>query len=370
MVKYRNQHYVPESYLEGWATNTRIPLLHLPTGREHSEPISDVCSRNYFYSQTNFLEIRLGKLESAHAAAFDKLRKGDDIRDLSRHNRRLLHSFVFTQRHRTKVMLDEIKEFGREFWRDYVDESAEDVEAPPDELAEYQDARFEHHMMGVHQQMMAYGILSPFMIGDLEIDLFHNETDVGFLTSDAPVILANPRFRKQFDMRYAGLDNRGLQVYCPIGPELCLFIYDSAAYTTDGTRHEPLLLTTEDEVKQLNMLQILNADSVAFYKTPGRDEEIAALREEYQDYNTTKHIPLSYDIDDETTREYESELRNPIHGLDPTLGPVHLCKNVDPGIRPNVKREEAQQYVHELVGSTEYSEFVLAAAIRRLLKSA
>ena len=370
MVEYRNQHYVPESYLEGWATNERIPMLHLPTDREHSESISDVCSRNYFYSQTNLLEIRLGKLESAHAAAFDKLREGDDIRDLSRRDRRLLNSFVFTQRHRTKAMLDEIKEFGKDFWRDYVDESAEDMGAPADELAEFQDARFEHHMMGVHQQMMAYGILSPFMIGDLEIDLFRNETDIGFLTSDAPIVFANPRFRKQFDLRYAGLGTRGLQVYCPIGPELCLFIYDSAAYATDGTRHEPLLLTTEDEVMQLNMLQILNADSVAFYEMSGRDGEIADLREEYQDYNTTKYIPLSYDLDDETTREYESEVSNPIHDLDPTLGPVHRLKNVSYGTRPDARREEIQQYVHELIASTEYSELVLAAAIRRLLESA
>jgi hypothetical protein len=369
MPEYRNQHYVPQSYLRGWATDERIFGLHLPSSREFNESISDVCSRNYFYSETEFLEKKLCKLESAHAYAFKKLRNERSIRDLSPRHRCLLHSFVFTQRHRTKAMLDEIKEFGAEMWEEYVDEPAEEVDANPSDLADFQEARFDRNMRGIHQTMLVYGILSPFMIGDLEIDLLRNETETGFLTSDAPVVFANPRFRAEYDIRYAGMGTRGLQVYCPISPDLCVFIYDDAAYSTDGKRRQPLPLTATGDVKQLNMLQILNSNSVVFYKSGEREDSIAALRSEYEKYDSKKHIPLTYGIDD-GNREYESELNNPVHDLDPNLDPVHLLRNVEHGLRPTVLEEEGKRYVHDLSARTDYSEAVIAAAIEKLLKNA
>ena len=370
MSEYRNQHYVPQSYLRDWATDERIFGLHLPSNREFNESISDVCSRNYFYSVTAFLEKRFSKLESAHAQAFNKLRDGRSIRDMSRRDRRLLHSFVFTQRHRTKAMLDEIKGFGEEMWVDHVDVSPKEVDVDTDALVDFQEARFEQNMKGIHQTMLPYGILSPFMIGDLELNLLCNETETGFLTSDAPVVFANPRFRTEYDIRYAGMGKRGLQVYCPISPDLCLFIYDSAAYSTDGKRRELLSLTADKDIKQLNMLQILNAASVVFYETTGQEEEVASLRSKYQQYETTKHIPHEYEIDDGASIKYESELSNPVHDLDPNLGPVHLMRNVDYGPRPTASEEKARRYVHDLSSRANHSEAVIATAIETLLSNA
>lgn len=34
MPPYKNQRYVPQSYLRGWATDSTVPLYHIEQGRE------------------------------------------------------------------------------------------------------------------------------------------------------------------------------------------------------------------------------------------------------------------------------------------------------------------------------------------------
>ncbi|MBC9988010.1 DUF4238 domain-containing protein [Haloferax sp. AS1] len=84
MPPYKNQHYVPQSYLRGWATDSTVPIYHLENEREiPGQQIANLCSRSYFNSEDTTIEKVLSRLEAAHADVFNVLRDGATLRSLS-----------------------------------------------------------------------------------------------------------------------------------------------------------------------------------------------------------------------------------------------------------------------------------------------
>lgn len=74
--------------------------------------------------------------------------------------------------------------------------------------------------------------------------------------------------------------NGGLQVYCPLSPRLCLLFYDPEVYLVDAGRDWHASLTDEGDVRELNLLQVLNIDTLILYETPGQEAALQELIEE------------------------------------------------------------------------------------------
>lgn len=308
MPPYKNQHYVPQSYLRGWATNSTLPLYHLEHEREiPSEHIAKICSRSYFNSEETYIEQVLSRLEGAHAEAFNSLREGATLRSLSIGERRLLLSFAFTQRQRTRLMRDEIRASSEDYFREGIQEEVAAAGYDPTNYADLEDAFFEETVQNVHHFMMLHGILAPIGNNELECVVLENETETEFITSEAPVVFENPRFKEERDLTYAGMANAGLQVYCPLSPRLCLLFYDPRTYLVDTDRNWHAPLTDERDVRKLNLLQVLNTDTFVLYESPRQEatmKELVGEAREFADWQTVSQ-PLPIDGEETDTHGHK-----------------------------------------------------------------
>lgn len=370
MPEYKNQHYVPESYLQGWATSDRVPIYHLASENEYgSQHVSNICSRSYFNSQSPFLEKWLSKLESAHASAFNQIRDGTTLRNLSTQKRRLLTSFVFTQRFRTKMMRDEIDASARNYWNETIHTEFERHGLDTDQYSDFLEFQLEQTVVAVHHQQMMQGILSPMGVSDLNLALLVNRTGEKFVTSDAPIILANPRFKEEYDLHYAGMSNQGLQVYCPLNSFLCLLLYDSEAYSVDSNSNWTVSLSSEKDIRQLNMLQILTSECV-IYEDSDRESELRELHNDSEKYRNPVEIPRKFQREGDNDIEYQYQSTHQMHNLTPSLDPVHLRPDLSFGSRPSSGELRQRFAVRKISQLSEYSEEAVARAIQHLLQSA
>jgi hypothetical protein len=89
------------------------------------------------------------------------------------------------------------------------------------------------------------------LIGSMRWVLLVNQTDIPFWTSDHPVVLHNRLIAT--DRGTLGLTCRGIELYCPLTPKLCLFLCDPL----DNVRFpRDLTVTCESTVNFQNDLQV------------------------------------------------------------------------------------------------------------------
>lgn len=356
MTTYKNQHYVPEFYLEGWASDRWVTPLHLESG--HEEPdvdISDICSRNYFYTlddQTKIEEVMGNSLESNQAKSVKAIRQGKRLPDLTESELRLLSSFILTQRTRTRVFREEMINFGedllteglREDWGEVTDE---------ERFEDISEDFVKERIVANHLFLMMHGILG-FCIQDLRCILLQNRTSTPFISSDSPVVFDNPRFKFQRQFSYIGMANRGLMVYCPVDPWRHLLLFDPAAYNVDLDNSNGVIIEREAEVQKLNLLQVLNSGDVVFYRNPGLRDEVLQLHDEADGLDLSSPITQTFEIDGLEDREYEYEPAHPVPGTEYIPTGIKLER----GVRYEVQRvptlaSRSERTVNEILARSD-----------------
>src|SRR4051794_36997251 len=74
MPGYKNQHFVPQSYLRRFqsVSERQVGFFNLSSGvLKEVATIRDQCSRDYFYSKSPIFEKEFSKLETAQNLFFD-----------------------------------------------------------------------------------------------------------------------------------------------------------------------------------------------------------------------------------------------------------------------------------------------------------
>jgi hypothetical protein len=268
MPERKNQHYVPQHYLQGWSTDDYIGVYHLEKRDLPTTHTSNVCSKDYLYGQPPHIESALGKLEEIQHEPLASLRSGDSLNELSNSELMLLLSFVMTQRTRSLFTQKDI-EAGDHLLRDGVrddinndryDEYIEwTTELSEDEKIE---TLVEASVLSIHFKHMMLGVLGHFAIQDLEAVMLRNLTNNKFVTSDIPPVFDNPRFRSQ---TLAGVSERGLQIFCPIDPTRLLLLYDPAIYSIKSNSQREVIIKSPSVVDELNLLQYHNAENIIMH---------------------------------------------------------------------------------------------------------
>lgn len=271
MPDRKNQHYVPQFYLDAWAVDKRVDTQVLESGTVFNQSRTEVCARNYFYGNPA-VEGELADLEGYHSWPIKKLRQDSSLTDLSDTYLKLLYSFVTTQRFRTKSVKSDI-EFAEEFLeegvkKDLERDRCEDKIERETELTDEEKKKqlVDGHLIGIHHQQLVRAIFGFIGLSDLEAVMLRNVTDKEFVVSDAPVVHDNPRFKKIRGPGMIGLGNQGLQVFCPLGPSRILLLYDPWVYSFDCNSKRQVLVEDSEVVDELNLLQYHNADSIIMFR--------------------------------------------------------------------------------------------------------
>lgn len=287
MVEYRNQHYVPEFYLRGFANeDKRIQLYNTEARMEFNESISDVCSRDYFYSKDKNVEVEttLSEIEGKLADGLGSIvnaEAGRDSPQVSGEQWFLVMSFLTLQDTRTARSQREIKGDSDFLFEKFVEWGVENGELSEDVLERLKsdEVRLEWDQtpqLGLMLHQLHTGVL----LSDLEGIVLVNDTDSDLITSDHPVVRHNPYFAGGEYPQVVGYQSRGLQIHCPLTPDLYLLLLDLECYEFEERNAGSVTIESDETIRELNRLQMVNCEDNAFYKNSGMEVELQTLHEE------------------------------------------------------------------------------------------
>lgn len=270
MVEYKNQHFVPEFFLKFFSRDDEYVWTYNLNGEhEFEESVSNVCSRNYFYSREHNEEIEQtnARIEGHQSTALTALHDEQRYDALDEDIQFWVRQFVTFQLERTRSMKDrhsyQIREFVKRL-KDFglVDPDEEEVEEALGSSA--QDALL--GLMDESWEMEAY-------LRDLEAVVLMNESNSEFVTSDDPVFFHNSYSNAVGNI---GLRRIGLEIYLPISRQLTLLFYDPNIYSIPDT-DEPIEVGVE-EVRSMNGLQQAGANNNLFYARSGLYEDCPKIK--------------------------------------------------------------------------------------------
>lgn len=373
MVEYRNQHYVPEFLLEGWATEEEVVTLHFESGhQEPSQSISEICSRNYLYTPPHdtALEEELGKLEGRQAAPVKALRQGVTPSNLSKWDIWALCSFILTQRLRTRVYRGELLESGNQVYdiplqRDFGEllDRTNSLSIDEETYTVLRNAKVEAAAKQVQNYLMMHGFLGV-VLRDLDVVLAVNKTGKEFVCSDSPVVFDNIRYKHERELYYPGAANRGLLAYCPISPNRYVILYDPLVYLFEHDHKRQVQITDPDTVQLLNQMQVMNAGDIAVYTSPSLRDELSEMAMRAKDFMRYEMVPRRLETSFDTI-EYEV---SPSQPLPDSGNPFHMM-HVNKGVPYSKKRtpelsKVSEKIVRELLDDSESTPEAAIRAIR------
>lgn len=377
MVEYRNQHFVPELLLEGWATDDRVVTLHFESGHEEpNQDISKICSKNYLYTPRHDtqLEQELGSLEGHQAKPIQTLRKGIAPSKISKSAYRCLCSYIFTQRLRTRMYRKELLETGEQVYDgslrlDYWELINPQKELRLDEqvFEALRKAKLESLVKQVQNYLMMHGFLG-LLLYDLDVVLVRNQTDQEFICSDSPVVFDNIRFKHEIDQYYPGAANRGFIAYCPISPERYVVLYDPLIYFIEHDGENRFLLDDPKVVEMLNRFQMMNSDDVVVYSEPSMRDRLLDMHSDSPDiarYETVpKQLTTSFEI-----IEYEIPPTQPLPDTGNFFDQIHVNSRASYTKQRSPELvEKSKDIVHRLLDESDSTPKAAIKAIRLAIK--
>lgn len=271
MSKIKNQHFVPQFYLRGFASeNGQIYTFDKFRGKSFKTNIENVACEKNFYDlpkvddrrdciDDQIVEKSLSVLESEFSKSLDflllQVRKKRRRRDLfsADHKRNLALfltiQFLRTREHRNQIM--EITEkLGNGLLEKFPDEDYGDyhVEVNQDWLPIFQaNFMFDPEVIETFSQALLNHI---WFIGV-------NNTDVPFFTSDHPFVkkehITDPY------MSFSGIASPGIELAFPLCPKFILILCERTAFKKFEKYENRIIPLTTDNVTYYNCLQVVRS---------------------------------------------------------------------------------------------------------------
>jgi hypothetical protein len=261
----KKQHYVPRFLLRNFSADGRsIALIVLRSGKRIAQAsLADQCFRNFFYGEDLVLENEFAEWESKIAG----LLRHADIPHLQRLNPKELHQlklFVHYQKLRTAGAADDLNMAADAIGRAVMSNGPDPL------LKDLAGSVRIRHSSAQHLALYHAATSTPLLL-DLEVKFLTRGRPPGFIISDDPVVMCNqwaenhPKFRGCAAI--TGLALKGIQMFLPLSPEICLTLFDPGTYTY-GNASSVARRIDEADVHLLNGLQARNAVDCVYYQ-PG-----------------------------------------------------------------------------------------------------
>lgn len=286
MAEKKNQHFVPQFLLRKFSKEARgktIRTYIIKSSRiVPNAPIRSQCSDAYFYGADLVRENSLGNIErtiSMHLRdtseeALDALSDADIFS---------LRRFVHSLRLRTRARFDQEAQMLAAMKGVISREQGADVERLQIDEA--------FGKICVADEVMCLADTLQTLVDDLGVRFLLNSHAIQFASSDHPVVTHNfyaethPKFRTYLSCD--GLAAKGIQIFLPLSPRLCLALYDQTTYQFDQHGARYCHIGPED-VRTLNEMQAISADQLLILPPDQRfDSELPQLVEARQ-----RHHPI------------------------------------------------------------------------------
>lgn len=261
--KKKNQHYLPQYYFRFFSRDRkRIQLLRVRAGQVvRDAAIKNQCSKSYFYGDEGAEDV-ITDLESVYRPALSILKRQ---RRLVGDRHTLMGALLF-QKTRSHLERERPRDAFNKMMRVALEVEANKLD-DPDKKALIRDNldAVEFNPRQFHAMTMSRALLGAPQIVDLELTLLENATARPFIFSDAPVVFFNEA-SAHIDYRGSyGVACSGLQILCPIDPNLLLFAFDSTHYELTGIEQGRIVISEGSDVDALNTLQLHSSLATVYF---------------------------------------------------------------------------------------------------------
>lgn len=290
MSESKNHHYNPKSILRNFAYNDNsIYVLNKETNKVFSNSIDKTGSENYFNTirgikgDLNF-EILFDNLDYTLSKLTQKIVKANSIQILTNAELSDLALVIAVQYARTKIKRTEAQDIAKKI-NEFSKEIAEKFKTRPKLEPELSDEEIKMitilNLSNVHE-------IQEILINK---DVFLSDcstTSVKFMTSDNPVVMGNSHQHGQI-----GLNEKGIEIYYPIAPNLCVTYYCKSIKTTFSLakgmngyidnliniiEQRGNLMNNDNNVHYHNHLQLINSSQFVYSSINNFNHEQELLR--------------------------------------------------------------------------------------------
>lgn len=271
-VKRKKQHYVPQFYLKNFTREDNTFSIYNVINNEiiQKAPYKSQCYENYYYGEDKEWELRLSKLEYESSKIINRIINEEsyypNIKEIE-----ILKKFVIFQRYRTTYNEETIKIIYWETAKSILAMQCYIDKVPiTEELLELTKKQFEEkYQQNVPAEGLDMANNLVNRISDLELLVVrYNNLNNFLISSDNPVIFYN-----NYMNRAVGLENAGLIVILPISPNKIILFFDAKMYQRYKGR-KCIQLQNENEVKMLNVFQMLSANKIVYFSNYKQSKQI------------------------------------------------------------------------------------------------
>lgn len=292
MPDRKKQHFVPQFYMRNFCSNERVRTYQFDQGKEfRPTSISNICYENYFYNEDTEIEEAMSQLEGKWAGILHDVINTQKLDSITEREYYELLMFLTYTHFRTKTVKKESNEFATNTaqllleLKEFEDEDEEEMRRKAIEAFNSGSLSVEHPgLFHIHELA---GLLGYAKVADLQPTLLIDDTGMGFIFSDHPVVLENSKFKSEDEHFIGGLQSQGLQLICPISTECCLFLFDGECYWPSEDRRK--IYVSSDTVEGVNRLQMIYGLNGVYYEEH-REPEMRVLHDEIREFrNPIRH---------------------------------------------------------------------------------
>lgn len=284
--KTRNQHYVPQFLLKGFdLKNSASPKVHIFDISKgvvrFNQSVSEVFSQNYFYDKENEIENFLSLNIEAPASSLINEFRSNNFERLNNNNSALI-KFLCCQHERTVEARDDALRFINAHFKQIVADIARLNEWPSADLEGIKiEPSNKDSMRSFVSTRALSGVIDSVGMDDLRFHVLLNETERDLVISDHPVSRYNWLYRNLKDGRVGSMLAKGVQMYLPLSPKICLCAYDPQVYKFGSRSSDVSFVTLDKDIDWLNQLQVRNSHSFLAFSSVNMEGYIKELKDAY-----------------------------------------------------------------------------------------
>lgn len=239
--------------------SNRIGVYVIETGHFTPQaPIKGQACKKYFYSEDGGAEKAFGKMEDKTAPILKSIAHCS-LPDPTSYEYEALMFYLGMQHSRTVDAAAQFAE-GAEKTVRFLLRTKLELEGNHEMLEKLDLVTIERtNPVG---DTIAAATVGASLLTDLALMLIVNESDVPFVSSDAPVVLHNQLYEASPETDAAGYASVGLQLFIALGPRHLLLCYDRSAYAAAGSVGGIVTVQDASVVRLLNDLQWEAANDV------------------------------------------------------------------------------------------------------------
>lgn len=263
MAQFRNQHFVPRSYLKYFSVDGAGRAINLYNISNNvcvpNAPVKGQCAKANFYGKDLAIEKALQHFESQYSRTLSKIYNRTS--KISEEDLAGLRDFAYLQYSRTQAAVERM----RKVHESQLEEIYIGRPMPPELKWEPEEVMISAMQMYIN---------SKEYIRDLKACIIINTTRVDFVASDDPSILVSRFHSQKLKTNVYGIGSAGVILFLPMSPRIQLVCYDSAIYSANLSSKNVISATKEKDVIALNELQFLKANENIYFRNWENKEHI------------------------------------------------------------------------------------------------